>query len=71
MFSCLFVRLSVLSVFLSVLPPSQHSSPADGVDFLPKAVTQIARYRRQGFNDLPICRAKTHLSLSADASKKG
>ena len=25
----------------------------------------------QGFNDLPICMAKTHLSLSHDPTKKG
>ena len=25
----------------------------------------------QGFNDLPICMAKTHLSLSHDAERKG
>lgn len=25
----------------------------------------------QGFNDLPICMAKTHLSLSHDPAKKG
>lgn len=25
----------------------------------------------QGFNDLPICMAKTHLSLSSDPSLKG
>lgn len=44
---------------------------ADGVDISPLAMEQIARYRRQGFNDLPICMAKTHLSLSADPARKG
>jgi len=44
---------------------------ADGVDLSPLAMDQINRYRRQGFNDLPICMAKTHLSLSADPTIKG
>lgn len=44
---------------------------ADGIDVLPAARTQIDRYKKQGFNDLPICMAKTHLSLSHDATKKG
>ena len=26
---------------------------------------------RQGFSKLPVCMAKTHLSLSSDPSKKG
>jgi len=44
---------------------------ADGVDISETAQEQISRYRRQGFNDLPICMAKTHLSLSADPTVKG
>lgn len=44
---------------------------ADGIEILPTAREQIDRYKRQGFNDLPICMAKTHLSLSHDPSKKG
>lgn len=28
-------------------------------------------YEKQGFGKLPICMAKTHLSLSADPTKKG
>ena len=31
----------------------------------------ILRYKRQGFGHLPICMAKTHLSFSADPTKKG
>ncbi len=44
---------------------------ADGVDYSPEAEEQIARYTRLGFNQLPICMAKTHLSFTTDASKKG
>jgi formyltetrahydrofolate synthetase len=44
---------------------------ADGVDYTPEAEEQIARYTRLGFDKLPICMAKTHLSFSTDATKKG
>jgi len=44
---------------------------ADGVDFLPAAEEKIATYTRLGFDKLPICMAKTHLSLSHDASLYG
>ena len=44
---------------------------ADGVDYSPEAEEQIARYNRLGFDKLPICMAKTHLSLTADAAIKG
>jgi formyltetrahydrofolate synthetase len=44
---------------------------ADGVDYLPEAEAKIALYTRLGFDKMPICMAKTHLSLSHDASLKG
>jgi len=44
---------------------------ADGVDYTPEAEEQISRYTRLGFDKLPICMAKTHLSFSTDATKKG
>jgi methylenetetrahydrofolate dehydrogenase (NADP+) / methenyltetrahydrofolate cyclohydrolase / formyltetrahydrofolate synthetase len=44
---------------------------ADGVDYSPEAEEQIARYSRLGFDKLPICMAKTHLSFTADAAIKG
>jgi formyltetrahydrofolate synthetase len=44
---------------------------ADGVDYLPEAEERIAEYTRLGFDKLPICMAKTHLSLSADPNLKG
>ena len=44
---------------------------ADGVDFLPEAEARIEEYTRLGFDRLPICMAKTHLSLSHDPNLKG
>src|SRR5438093_3821669 len=39
---------------------------ADNVHFLPVAEERIARFAEQGLGELPICMAKTHLSLSDD-----
>ncbi|MFQ5410320.1 MAG: formate--tetrahydrofolate ligase, partial [Anaerolineales bacterium] len=44
---------------------------ADGVEYSEKAEEQIALYTRAGFDKLPICMAKTHLSLSHDPALKG
>ena len=44
---------------------------ADGVEFDVKASQQIAAYEESGFGHLPICMAKTHLSLSHDPTLKG
>lgn len=44
---------------------------ADGVDYLPEAEAKIALYTKLGYDRLPICMAKTHLSLSHDPSWKG
>jgi formyltetrahydrofolate synthetase len=44
---------------------------ADGVDYLPEAEARIEEYTRLGFDRLPICMAKTHLSLSHDPNLKG
>ena len=37
---------------------------ADGVDYLPQATKDLARMDQLGFGRLPVCMAKTHLSLS-------
>ncbi len=42
-----------------------------GVEYSPEAEKKIERYTRQGFDKLPICMAKTHLSLSHDPNLKG
>ncbi|VDK43941.1 unnamed protein product [Cylicostephanus goldi] len=44
---------------------------ADGIELSEEAQEKIERYTRQGFGKLPICMAKTHLSLSHDPTKKG
>jgi formyltetrahydrofolate synthetase len=44
---------------------------ADGVDYSPLAEERIADYTRLGYANLPICMAKTHLSLSHDPGLKG
>jgi len=44
---------------------------AEAVEYSEEATTQIELYEAQGFGNLPICMAKTHLSLSADATQKG
>ncbi len=44
---------------------------ADGVEYSEKAEEQIADYKRLGFDKLPMCMAKTHLSLSHDPNLKG
>ena len=44
---------------------------ADGVDYSPKAEEQIKEYTALGYDKLPICIAKTHLSLSHDPNLKG
>lgn len=44
---------------------------ADGVDYLPEAEQKIRLYTKLGFNKLPLCMAKTHLSFSHDPALKG
>lgn len=44
---------------------------ADGVDYDPKAARQLDRYERNGFGHLPVCIAKTHLSISSDPALLG
>jgi len=44
---------------------------ADGVDYQPLADRKIKEYTELGFDKLPICMAKTHLSLSHEPAWKG
>lgn len=44
---------------------------AEDVSYSPQASQQIADYENNGFGNLPICMAKTHLSLSHDPKLKG
>ena len=44
---------------------------ARGVDELPAATKALKLYEELGFGNLPVCMAKTHLSLSHDPNLKG
>uniref|UniRef100_A0A0F7Z0E2 C-1-tetrahydrofolate synthase, cytoplasmic n=1 Tax=Micrurus fulvius TaxID=8637 RepID=A0A0F7Z0E2_MICFL len=44
---------------------------AKDIELLPEAELKIIQYTKQGFGNLPICMAKTHLSLSHDPEQKG
>jgi methylenetetrahydrofolate dehydrogenase (NADP+) / methenyltetrahydrofolate cyclohydrolase / formyltetrahydrofolate synthetase len=44
---------------------------ADGIDISPEAAEKIALYTKLGFDKLPICMAKTHLSFTTDPNVKG
>ena len=44
---------------------------ADGVEYSSTADKQIATFTAAGFGNLPVCIAKTHLSISSDPSLKG
>jgi formate--tetrahydrofolate ligase len=44
---------------------------ADGVDYDLAAARQLDGYERNGFGRLPVCIAKTHLSISSDPTLKG
>jgi formate--tetrahydrofolate ligase len=44
---------------------------ADGVTFQPAAARALADYEANGFGSLPVCIAKTHLSLSSDPTLLG
>ncbi|MFA1014268.1 formate--tetrahydrofolate ligase [Dubosiella newyorkensis] len=44
---------------------------AKGVEFTPEAKEQIERFNELGWNDLPICMAKTQMSLSDDGKVMG
>jgi len=44
---------------------------ADGVDYTAGAARQLDGYERNGFGHLPVCIAKTHLSISSDPTLKG
>ncbi|NWT10099.1 C1TM protein, partial [Vireo altiloquus] len=44
---------------------------AQDIELSPIAQSQVDRYTRQGFGNLPICMAKTHLSLSHQPERKG
>jgi methylenetetrahydrofolate dehydrogenase (NADP+) / methenyltetrahydrofolate cyclohydrolase / formyltetrahydrofolate synthetase len=44
---------------------------ANGVEYTPEAEAKLELFAHQGYGNLPICMAKTHLSLSHDPERKG
>lgn len=48
-----------------------HIYGADGVDYSTTAARELDHFERCGWRDLPLCMAKTHLSLSSDPSLRG
>uniref|UniRef100_A0A674HFU1 C-1-tetrahydrofolate synthase, cytoplasmic n=1 Tax=Taeniopygia guttata TaxID=59729 RepID=A0A674HFU1_TAEGU len=50
---------------------AQQVYGARDIELLPEAQEKVALYTKQGFGNLPICMAKTHLSLSHDPEQKG
>lgn len=44
---------------------------ADGVDFEPKAATELQKLEKLGFGGMPVCMAKTQYSFSDDPKKLG
>jgi formate--tetrahydrofolate ligase len=44
---------------------------AAGVDYSPAAARQLDTYEANGYGTLPVCIAKTHLSISSDPTLKG
>jgi len=50
---------------------AKHVYGADGIDVLPAAAKELARITAAVGTDLPVCIAKTHLSLSDDPTRRG
>jgi formate--tetrahydrofolate ligase len=48
-----------------------HIYGADGADYLPAAARRLDLFEANGFMDLSVCIAKTHLSISSDPNLKG
>ena len=54
-----------------VLALAQKVYAADDVQWSPAAIRQLKTYEELGWNNLPVCMAKTHLSVSHDPKLKG
>ena len=44
---------------------------ADGVDYSDTALAQIKKYEKEGYDDIPVCMAKTQSSISDNPNLKG
>ncbi len=59
-----------LSIKEKILTIAREIYGAEDVDYTPEAEARIAEFTRLGYDRLPICMAKTHLSLSHDPTLK-
>jgi formate--tetrahydrofolate ligase len=50
---------------------AKHVYGADGIEVAPAATRELARITAAVGSDLPVCIAKTHLSLSDDPTRRG
>ena len=55
-----------LSIEAKIRKIAQDIYGAKDIELSPEAAKKVETYARQGFGSLPICMAKTHLSLSHD-----
>ncbi|XP_036405633.1 monofunctional C1-tetrahydrofolate synthase, mitochondrial [Megalops cyprinoides] len=60
-----------LSIVEKIRTIAQRVYGADDIELSPDAQAKIDYFNQQGFGSLPICMAKTHLSLSHMPDKKG
>uniref|UniRef100_A0A2K6D915 Monofunctional C1-tetrahydrofolate synthase, mitochondrial n=1 Tax=Macaca nemestrina TaxID=9545 RepID=A0A2K6D915_MACNE len=63
--------VQVRSIVDKIRTIAQAVYGAKDIELSPEAQAKIDRYTQQGFGNLPICMAKTHLSLSHEPDKKG
>ena len=66
-----FTYSDEISVIDKISAVAKKIYGAEGVDFTGAAKKQIMKIEQLGFNNLPICIAKTQYSLSDDATKLG
>nr|KAJ3418090.1 C-1-tetrahydrofolate synthase, cytoplasmic [Polyrhizophydium stewartii] len=60
-----------LSIEEKIAAIAREMYGADGIELSEAARKKVETYTAQGFAHLPICMAKTHLSLSHDPKRKG
>ncbi|KAB0395322.1 hypothetical protein E2I00_014778, partial [Balaenoptera physalus] len=68
LWSFVFFQLPIVEKIRTI---AQAVYGAKDIELSPEAQSKIDRYTEQGFGNLPICMAKTHLSLSHQPDKKG
>jgi formate--tetrahydrofolate ligase len=68
-FSMLYADEASLKEKIEVVATTIYG--ADQVEYSDEALRQLAMYEFNGFGHLPVCIAKTHLSISGDPALKG